>query len=222
MIGLNRSKSRTAARTLNMYLRSPFRIFKIDKMLVCFVATVLMVSITSSELVHKKRPFHIPSESFSNRKRLSRASFTPSNDREGISFSFPTNKNLQDGPTSSDKHKSHLITFPTSTENLHDLIIPSVTQRSPKQNSVQIVQNYSEINVFNATNPRIDSNKLESSNLIEYLNYFHQLPPEDAAAALQSKITKSNENSSYNDKKIKLSDKDNFQIEKERSTESPM
>merc|ERR1712110_215222 len=119
MIGLNRSKSRTAARTLNMYLRSPFRIFKIDKMLVCFAATVLMLSITSSELVHKKRPFHIPSESFLNEKGLSRASITPTNDREGITFSFPTNENSQGGKSSSDKHKSHLITFPTSTENLH-------------------------------------------------------------------------------------------------------
>ena len=205
-----------------MYPRSRSRIFQIDKMLVCFVATVLMVSITSSELVHKKRPFHIPSESFSIEKRLSRASFTPTNDKEGIPFSFPTNSNLQDGPSSSDKHKSHLITFPTSTENVHDLNIPSIAQRSPKQNSVQIVQNYSEINVFNATNPRIDSNKLESSNLIEYLNYIHQLSPEDAAAALQPKITKSNKNSVDNDKKRKVISENSLQIEKERSTESPI
>ena len=181
-----------------------------------------MLSITSSELVHKKRPLHVPSEPFSKEKRLSLASFTPTDNREGIPFSFPTNKNLRDGPTSSDKHKSHLITFPTSTDNSHDLDISSIAQRSPKQNSVQIVQNYSEINVFNATNPRIDSNKLESSNLIEYLNYIHQLSPEDAAAALQPKITKSNKNSGNIDKKNQISTEENFQLEEEHSTESPI
>merc|ERR1712218_703566 len=147
---------------------------------------------------------------------------TPTDDREGIPFSFPTNEDLQDSKSSSDKHKSHLITFPTSTDNLQNSHIPSIAQRSPKQNSVKIVQNYSEINVFNATNPRIDSNKLESSNLIEYLNYFHQLSPADAAAALQPKNTKSNQNSMNDDKKSKVSSKDSFRIENERSTESPI
>ena len=139
------------------------------------------------ELSETSRQFQSQYKLRSAENRYIRASSNlPSNARERP-FLFPRRKNVANFETSGDKSTSHIITFPTSSEKtLQNHKTIGTNKRSPKQNAVKITQNYSVLNIFNASHPGMkDSSKLKDTELIEYLNYLHQLPPEDAAEAQQ-------------------------------------
>ena len=156
-------------------------------MLPIFLYIIISPCMVNCELSETSRQFQSQYKLSSAEDRYIRASSNlPGNVRERP-FLFPRRKNVANFETSGDKSTSQIITFPTSSEKtLQNHRTIGTNKRSPKQNAVKITQNYSVLNIFNASHPGIkDSSKLKDTELIEYLNYLHQLPPEDAAEAQQ-------------------------------------
>ena len=117
------------------------------------------------ELSETSRQFPSRFELRSVENRYIRASSNlPGNARERP-FLFPRPKNIANFETSGDKSTSHVIKFPTSSKQSLQHNKKSVSnKRSSKQNAVKITQNYSVLNIFNATHPIMkDSSKLKDS-----------------------------------------------------------
>ena len=197
--------------------KNPYR-RKFSSMVALSMVIIILLSVANCELVHKHRQFRIPFKSYLAEDRNTRASSNPSATNKDTNIYFQKNENKRSFKNPSDTKTSHLVRFPTSSQTTSNNDNLVVTERSAKEHSVKIVQNYS--NVFNATHPSVDSSKLEANNLIEYLNYLHQLPPEDAAVAQQPGIIQSK-------KKVNENETNNggnhiFHFKKETSTESPI
>jgi len=192
--------------------------------LIMLINVILLPLMVNGELSDKKRPFQTSFELQSAENRYVRASSNPLLNRKERPVLFPRPKTKQNSQKLGDKSTSHVIKFPTSSKQSLQNIKKSVSnKRSSKQNAVKITQNYSVLNIFNATHPMMkDSSKLKDTELIEYLNYLHQLPPKDAAEAQQPQKINSHGNQENNET-IQSQLLDHFNIKKDISTtESPI
>merc|ERR1711899_164445 len=169
--------------------------------LIILINVILLPLMVNGELSDKKRPFQTSFALQSAENRYVRASSNPLLNRKERPILFPRTKNKQNLEKLGDKSTSHVIKFPTSSKQSLQNIKKSVSnKRSSKQNAVRITQNYSVLNIFNATHPMMkDSSKLKDIELIEYLNYLHQLPPKDAAEAQQPQKINSHGNQENNE-----------------------
>ena len=192
--------------------------------LIMLISVILLPLMANGELSDKKRPFQTSFELQSAENRYVRASSNPLLNRKERPVLFPRPKNKQNSQKLGDKSTSHIIKFPTSSKQSLQNNKKSVSnKRSSKQNAVKITQNYSVLNIFNATHPIMkDSSKLKDTELIEYLNYLHQLPPKDAAEAQKPKKISTHENQENNET-IQSQLHDQFNIKEEiTTTESPI